>query len=144
MTMNPEVKKEWVDALRSGNYSQTTGTLRDSSGYCCLGVLTQLYAEKFPEKLVVKTGEYSFEYITVNEDGTRSDPETSVLPHVVVEWAGLANNNPDLEGDIFLTDDELDDLDGEETATYTMPASEWNDDHDAGFDRLAMFIENQL
>lgn len=29
---------KWIEALRSGNYRQTRGTLQDSNGYCCLGV----------------------------------------------------------------------------------------------------------
>lgn len=37
--MNPEIKTKWIAALRSGSYKQTTGVLRDSRGYCCLGVL---------------------------------------------------------------------------------------------------------
>lgn len=28
----------WVDALRSGEYKQTTDTLQNGRGYCCLGV----------------------------------------------------------------------------------------------------------
>ena len=32
----------WVDALRSGEYSQTTETLQDTNGYCCLGVACQV------------------------------------------------------------------------------------------------------
>lgn len=37
-----EVLRLWVDALRSGKYRQTEGTLRDEKGYCCLGVLCDL------------------------------------------------------------------------------------------------------
>lgn len=37
-----EVVKNWVAALRSGKYKETTETLRDSEGFCCLGVLCDL------------------------------------------------------------------------------------------------------
>lgn len=38
--MNAEVKKQWVDALRSGKYKQGKGMLRSyDDKYCCLGVL---------------------------------------------------------------------------------------------------------
>lgn len=30
---------EWLAALESGKYAQTTGSLKDHEGYCCLGVL---------------------------------------------------------------------------------------------------------
>jgi len=37
--MNPEIKAKWVAALRSGEYAQAQGHLKDETGYCCLGVL---------------------------------------------------------------------------------------------------------
>lgn len=44
--MNPDIKRRWVRALRSGLYVQGTGTLTDSpegapstNTFCCLGVL---------------------------------------------------------------------------------------------------------
>jgi len=37
--MDPELKKEWVAALRSGTYPQTKHALAKGGGYCCLGVL---------------------------------------------------------------------------------------------------------
>lgn len=40
MSMDPEVRAKWTAALRSGEYEQGTGTLRDANDrYCCLGVL---------------------------------------------------------------------------------------------------------
>lgn len=38
----PEFKAEWVAALRSGKYPQTTGMLRTETGYCCLGVRCEI------------------------------------------------------------------------------------------------------
>jgi hypothetical protein len=37
--MNPELKKKWVKALRSGEYKQGRGYLANKGKYCCLGVL---------------------------------------------------------------------------------------------------------
>jgi hypothetical protein len=37
--MQAELKEKWVAALRSGEYAQTKGVLRDKEGFCCLGVL---------------------------------------------------------------------------------------------------------
>lgn len=34
-----EIKQKWVEALRSGKYTQSRSRLRSDSGYCCLGVL---------------------------------------------------------------------------------------------------------
>jgi len=42
LIMNPELKKKWVDALRSGEYKQGKSYLRSSDSYCCLGVLADV------------------------------------------------------------------------------------------------------
>lgn len=40
--MNPELKTNWIAALRSGDYTQTTSAIKDERGHCCLGVLAEL------------------------------------------------------------------------------------------------------
>lgn len=42
----------WTEALRSGDYPQTAGTLHDSSGFCCLGVAAVVYGIATPEQMV--------------------------------------------------------------------------------------------
>lgn len=43
MVMNPEVKAEWLAALRSGDYRQGRNQLKTEEGeYCCLGVACNL------------------------------------------------------------------------------------------------------
>jgi len=48
--MNPEIKRVWVRALRSGRYKRAEGALRiDFQGephFCCLGVLCDLGEKK--------------------------------------------------------------------------------------------------
>lgn len=40
--MRQDLKKQWVEALRSGKYEQGRGVLRNNEGqYCCLGVLAE-------------------------------------------------------------------------------------------------------
>lgn len=89
--MNPEVKEKWITALNSGEYSQTKDCLRDNSGYCCLGVLTDL---------AIKSGldlEWEFDsgYVATcfDEDGYKERHEV-VLPWIVMEWAELGSTNP--------------------------------------------------
>lgn len=72
--MNPELKKRWIDALRSGEYKQ--GTMRLSTRdpktqevtHCCLGVLCDLNkiegrwdAGDHPESGLLETKTYDFE-----------------------------------------------------------------------------------
>ncbi len=40
--MNPNLKAQWLKALRSGEYRQGEFRLRDGGQYCCLGVLCDI------------------------------------------------------------------------------------------------------
>lgn len=41
--MNPEIKAQWIEALRSGEYKQAQKQLRTGDDrFCCLGVLCNL------------------------------------------------------------------------------------------------------
>lgn len=97
LEMKPEVRKEWCAALRSGEYEQTTGTLRRDTptetrpaGYCCMGVLTDLYVKAGGDEVFYP--QHSDGTFTLNlwEDGALSWP--------VMEWAGLEDSNPNFGG----------------------------------------------
>jgi len=93
--MNPEIKQLWVDALRSGDYNQTTGVLHDGFGYCCLGVLCDL---------AVKAGVVS--EVDPNGIAHRAvyDGADLILPNTVREWAGLESSEPGLPNGDLLTE----------------------------------------
>jgi hypothetical protein len=76
--MDADVKQLWVEALRSGKYSQTRGRLRDEDGFCPLGVLCDLNAQYAPEEM---RGAW--------EEDMRFSGCLGVLPYVVINWAGL-------------------------------------------------------
>lgn len=40
--MNKDIKKKWINALRSGKYKQGSGWLLEDNKYCCLGVLSDI------------------------------------------------------------------------------------------------------
>ena len=84
--MNPVVKVKLLAALRSGEYEQGFDMLcSPDDKFCCLGVLTDLYAK-----------EHNIEW----EDGVKSENiqcktfmnQAILLPKVVQEWSGLAND----------------------------------------------------
>ena len=88
--MNKEIKARWVDALRSGVYTQTTGALRNEKGYCCLGVLCDLHA--------------------IATDNTWDHGQqsgyllcASALPVEVANWAGVESTDPQIN-DIALSE----------------------------------------
>ena len=71
--MNPEWKKKWVEALRSGQYKQCNARLKkmtsSSPAYCCLGVLQELVNPNSFELEIVKD--------TRSSQGAFLDVETS-------------------------------------------------------------------
>lgn len=88
--MNKEIKQQWVAALRSGDYRQGTGTLKNRRGeFCCLGVLCDL-AEKAGVVTWKDNAMYhgyaspSFGHLAIN----------STLPLEVKIWADLNTRNP--------------------------------------------------
>lgn len=86
--MNQKVKELWVNALRSGEYTQSRHALRTVSGFCCLGVLCDIAA---------KTGLGKWDTLGGREVFRAKDGYycADTLPHAVVEWAGLRDRNPD-------------------------------------------------
>lgn len=44
--MRQDIAIKWAEALESGEYPQTKLCLRDDAGFCCLGVLTDLYIKE--------------------------------------------------------------------------------------------------
>lgn len=87
--INKPAIKQWVEALRSGEYPQTTDRLHNEEGYCCLGVACHLSGLG-----TWKLDEHSTEPAVwgyVIGDGLR---EVSVLPDAVIEHYGLISPNP--------------------------------------------------
>jgi hypothetical protein len=106
--MNPQVKEKWIDALRSGKYEQGSEKLRGADGYCCLGVLCDLYSQE-------KNQEWDFRGYSENSEEESPDTmdywyfdgESEFLPDSVREWAGMTFKNPQVRVDV--TEDENED-----------------------------------
>jgi len=79
--MNAEVKEKWIKALKSGEYKQTTESLRDSTGFCCLGVLCDLHSKEFGILWDINKDYPDFCTYYDNED---------ILPKAVAHWAGIS------------------------------------------------------
>ena len=73
--MNPEIKRKWVSALRSGTYRQGQGKLRLADNFCCLGVLCEISA---------KGDWYQGKYLG----------EKNFLPKEVLNWSELREHSP--------------------------------------------------
>jgi hypothetical protein len=112
--MNPTVKSQWVDALRSGFYTQGRGCLKHTPptfgkqkpvhNFCCLGVLCDLYQKQFPTKarwFLNKEGEWEFD--TLNDTQHVMETKVGVLPKDVLKWAQLDNCNPSITTEDYTT-----------------------------------------
>lgn len=86
--MNPAIKAQWLQALRSGEYEQEQGRLKSSTGFCCLGVLCDIAAKSG----VGKWGD--FEFLIVTPLGDVVDADSQVPPPTIRDWAGLSESNP--------------------------------------------------
>jgi hypothetical protein len=82
--MNADVKKLWINALRSGEYKQGKHYLREEDRFCCLGVLCDI-AIKMGIPLEANM-EFSGRFVY--------GKDTQYLPQVVQKWAGLYDKNP--------------------------------------------------
>lgn len=129
--MNPEVKQKWIDALRSGNYEQGSEKLRSVSGYCCLGVLCDLYAQEHDTQWEFRGNE---ETNLQPQDYWYFDEQSEFLPYSVMDWAGLKTNNPNVR--VYCSN-------GEDEDFYTDEIANVNDTGYTFMD-LSKIIEQQL
>jgi hypothetical protein len=75
--MHPDLKRDWIAALRSGKFKQGTSSLNGPEGYCCLGVLCELLVEPLGLNRVQEGNK-------VRYDGT-----FATLPWSVEKFTGL-------------------------------------------------------
>lgn len=125
--MNKKVKELWVKALRSGDYKQGTGTLRDqNNNFCCLGVLCNIHAQENPRSKLIKQSGMDGKAHTYGV-------ETAIPPEAVQRWAGI------YEKTILVG-----------SKTDNMVGHLWRRNDGAGnfiphtFDQIADFIEENL
>lgn len=80
--MNPDIKKLWVDALRSGEYTQTTKRLKTEEGFCCLGVLCNIFQQSHTD-VQWKQEASNISFLSKEAD----------LPDEVSEWAEFGHDD---------------------------------------------------
>lgn len=85
--MRPDIAERWAAELKSGKYKQTRRHLKDIDGYCCLGVLCEIYLEETGDGNWIEA-DYTFQNFV-----TKSETSSGVLPTVVKDWAGMRTFN---------------------------------------------------
>lgn len=128
MTVNTEIVTAWVRALRSGEYEQGQGQLRDlDDKFCCLGVLCDL-AVKAGVDVKVQADKSSYSY-----DGHGDFP-----PPAVGDWIGVDVAVPFYEK----PETETCDAKGCGCCVETHTLAELNDDG-MSFEQIAEVIEGK-
>ena len=103
--LQPETKRMWVSALRSGNYPQTLGRLKRGDAYCCLGVLCEIdpMVHYLPEGYLYEGGNSSgtlpsnyANYLGISTEG-RFHYTFSVAGVTYVDYTSLVVLNDDLK-----------------------------------------------
>lgn len=135
MKMNPEAKRLWLEALRSGKFKQVTEALKKNDGFCCLGVLCDV-AIKHGVDGYWDTDDGSDIYVYPKYGDAWIGREEGTLPPPVREWAGLGDiygDNPDVSIVSEVTG---------ETRKYHLSAL--NDDEGYTFEQIADLVDKQL
>lgn len=125
--MKKEIKALWVKALKSGKYKKGIQQLKTDKGYCCLGVLTDLYINKTGYKK--------------GWDGKLAHATDAQLPKKVMKWAGLKEADPKVEfKSRKLDSDAMGNSDGSNRRTLSVI----NDKTKKNFSQIADIIKAQL
>jgi hypothetical protein len=85
--MDKDLKEKWLKALRSGEYKQTQRFLKKDSGFCCLGVLTDLYINENGGSWT--QGITWYFPITISDGKPTTSIFASVLPYDILKNADL-------------------------------------------------------
>ena len=95
--MNPDIKRRWINRLRSGADRQGSGALHRPAGttasgapeLCCLGVLCEIALEDgiVTRELVGDAYHYA-------DSRDPMDWGSGALPYAVARWAGLDSIDP--------------------------------------------------
>jgi hypothetical protein len=99
VSLIPEIKAEWVAALRNGDYNQGERrlvTLKEGMApkYCCLGVLCHLIQEKGEYDLKHRQETHHIVYFVGDDDYESGNNEASfdILPRSLAESLGIGSS----------------------------------------------------
>lgn len=92
--MDAGIKADWLTALRSGEYKQGKGYLKNevigSPQYCCLGVLCELAVKAgVIEESELDQDEYVHSFSSKRPGIGGLSHSSSYLPQGVADWAGI-------------------------------------------------------
>lgn len=89
--MNKEAKEKWIEALRSGKYTQGKNCLKNiDNTYCCLGVLVKVFEDHYGLKFDQK--------INCSHNAMVFGSQCSIAapPEIVIDWIKLEPKHQNL------------------------------------------------
>ena len=111
MPMRPAIKDQFVNNLRNGKYPQARGSLitlveieaedggpKQVTGYCCLGVLSDMAIRsgEIADQIRWQEGSLETEIEVLDPDtGVWEEHHSQDLPLCVARWAGITDKRPD-------------------------------------------------
>lgn len=140
--LDPEFKRRWVEALRSGEYVQIIDRLGDcSNGRCCLGVATDVAMEMGIVPNLSVSVEFG-ERLYVDDEGLAEDTE---LPGPVREALLLGEIDILLQVDLATLGDHVELSEVDESFRHPgMYSAALLNDSGMTFAEIADLIEQQL
>lgn len=137
--MKPEIKAEWVAALRSGEYEQGYHVLQNEEGrYCCLGVLCEIAVKHgvIAEPTQVSDGAWNY-------DACDATPSTKVGEWAGFEWKTYDDDiDPDGDGGYQVTNPQV--MVEGSFGRISRDLAALNDSGNYDFNAIADLIEAQL
>lgn len=122
LKLPPEHKEAWLTALRSDDYAQSKSVLRNSKGFCCLGVQCDVLGTKWQPGII---------------------NDTFATTHGSMQMPTYADLGPEIlavmqQSTTFRSDDDS------EGTHDIMGALSWHNDKGSTFDEIADWVEIYL
>ena len=100
--LTKELKKRWVDALRSGKYTQANTYLKSDKGLCCLGVLCEIQDSKaWRDSNIPHHVEKGVQSHNDDYSGNESDPTVALQRLTYNQREQLVNMNDEEHKDFI-------------------------------------------
>ncbi len=145
--------KSWIEALRSGEYQQSNGKLKNinlidlpGESFCCLGVLCDITIKK---QLVSDTVQWEKDEFIISLPNGEKQGEFALLPTRILQYYGLTDISGDLSDAAikYLLDTYKDNQDIYEYVNAHqsgMFLTELNDGVNLNFNQIADVIQFEL
>lgn len=97
--INTERVQKLVDALRSGEYQQGKGRLRDGNKFCCLGVACDVFKRETSIGGWDELEGCGCHFSIKSDDGLTIQSSMNYLIDSIVNWFGFPDSNPVIKGE---------------------------------------------